>query len=132
MLVYLCLEAVFEACTWLIGVKYVEFITFNVESDFSSLFVHGFKTGESRKSLQVANLAQRSQPWVAIYCEVPPLPTNEKLFNEHHDKMIRVVECLQGTHRFASTDECQWALHPPENTDSFVSGLGHCEGGRNV
>jgi len=26
-----------------------------------------------------------------------------------------------GTHELASADDCQWALHPLENTDGFVS-----------
>jgi len=78
--------------------------------------------GDSRNSLQVANLFLRSQPWVAIFCKAPPPWTNENLFNEHRKEMIRVVECLQGTHGLASAQECQWALHPPENTEGFVSG----------
>ena len=119
---YWFLEAVCEAFTWLIGVEYEEFMTFNVEREFLSQFVHGLKTGESRNSLQVANLALRSQPWVAIFCKAPPARTNEKLFNEHHKEMIRVVECLQGTHGLVSAQECQWALHTPENTEGFVSG----------
>jgi len=36
--------------------------------------------------------------------------------------MIRVVECLRGTHRLASAQECQRALHPPENTEGFING----------
>jgi len=70
------------------------------EREFLSLFVHGSKTGESRNSLQVANLALRSQPWLAIFCKAPPPRTNEKLFNEHRKEMIRVVD-LQGTHGLA-------------------------------
>jgi len=103
-------------------VEYVDFLTFNVEREFLSLFVHGLKTGESRNSLQVANLALRSQPWVASIYKAPPPRTNVKLFNEHRKEMIRVVEFLQGTHGLASAQECQWALHPPENTEGFVSG----------
>jgi len=97
-------------------------MTFNVEREFLSLFVHGLKTGESRNSLQVANLALRSQPWVAIFCKASPPRTNENLFNEHRKEMIRVVECLQCTHGLVFAQECQWALHPPENTEGFVSG----------
>jgi len=56
---------------WLDGVQFIEFMIFNVESEFFSLFVHGFKRAESRDDLVVANLA-RQQPWVAIYCKAPP------------------------------------------------------------
>jgi len=38
--------------SWLVGVQLVEFMTFNVESEFLSLFVHGYKTAESRGSGQ--------------------------------------------------------------------------------
>ena len=36
---------------------YIEFMTFNVEDEFLSLFVHGYKTAKSLDSLVVANLA---------------------------------------------------------------------------
>jgi len=103
-------------------VEYVEFMTFNMEREFLSLFVHGLKTGESHNSLQVASLPLRAQPWVTIFCKAPPPRTNKKLFNKHRKEMNRVVECLRGTHRFASAQECQRALHPPENTEGFVDG----------
>jgi len=56
------------------GVQFVEFMTFNVESEFLSLFVHGYKTAESRDSLVVANLALKQQPCMAIFCKAPPNP----------------------------------------------------------
>ena len=40
--------------------QFVKFMTFNVESDFFSLFVHGYKQAESRDTFVVANL-----PWIA-------------------------------------------------------------------
>jgi len=47
---------------WLAGVLFLEFMLFNLESEFLSLFVHGFKTAESLKNLIVANLELREQP----------------------------------------------------------------------
>ena len=34
---------------WLARVQFLELMVFNVESEFLSLFVHGFKTAESHK-----------------------------------------------------------------------------------
>jgi len=42
---------------WLTDVNFLEFWTFNVKFEFLSQFLHGFKTGESRHVLNVANLA---------------------------------------------------------------------------
>ena len=53
-------------------------MTFNVEGEFLSLFVHGYKTTESRDSLVVANLALKQQPWVEIFCKAPPNPLDKK------------------------------------------------------
>jgi hypothetical protein len=97
-------------------------MTFNVEGEFLSLFVHGYKTAESRDSLVVANLALKQQPWVAIFCKAPPNPLDKKATKEHEDEMIRVKECLQGQRGFESQQECQWALNPPTNVEGFVSG----------
>ena len=63
---------------WLEGVQFIEFMTFNVESEIFSLFVHGFKRAESQDDLVVANLALRQQPWVAIYCKTPPNPLDKQ------------------------------------------------------
>jgi hypothetical protein len=103
-------------------VQFIEFMTFNVEGEFLSLFVHGYKTAESRDSLVVANLALKQQPWVAISCKAPPNPLDKMATREHEDEMIRVKECLQGQHGFESQEECQWALNPPTNVEGFVSG----------
>ena len=102
--------------------QFIEFMTFNVEGEFLSLFVHGYKTAESRDSLVVANLALKQQPWVAIFCKAPPNPLDKKATKAHEDEMIRVKECLQGQHGFESQEECQWALNPPTNVEGFVSG----------
>jgi len=50
---------------WLTDVNFLEFWTFNVEFEFPSLFLHGFKTGESRHVLNVANLALKGMPFTA-------------------------------------------------------------------
>jgi len=52
---------------WFAGVQFLKFMILNVESEFLSLFLHGFKTAESQDSLIVANLQLRKQPWVAIF-----------------------------------------------------------------
>jgi len=93
-------------------------MTFNVQSEFLSLFVHGYNTAESRDSLVVANLALKQQPWVAIFCKTPPNPLDKIAIREHEDEMIRVKECLQGQHGFESQEE----LKPPTNVKGFVSG----------
>ena len=72
---------------WLEGVQFIEFMTFNVESKFLSLFVHGFKQAESRDDLVVANLALRQQLWVAIYCKTPPNPLHKQATREHVEDM---------------------------------------------
>ena len=100
----------------------IEFMTFNVEGEFLSLFVHGYKKAESRDSLVVANLALKQQPWVAIFCKDPPNPLNKMATREHEDERIRVKECFQGQHGFESQEECQWALKRPTNVEGFVSG----------
>ena len=51
----------------------------NVESEFLSLFVHGFKTAESWKNLIVTNLKLREQPWVAIFCKIQPNPLDKSI-----------------------------------------------------
>jgi len=81
---------------WLTDVNFLEFWTFNVEFEFLSLFLHGFKTGESRHVLNVAKLALKGMPWVAIYCKEHDLSV--KVRKKHADEMKRVVECLQGEH----------------------------------
>jgi len=105
-------------------------MTFNVEGEFLSLFVHGYKTAESRDSLVVANLALKQQPWVAIFRKAPPNPLDEKATTEHEDEMIRVKECLQGQHGFESQEECQWALklYKCRGVCKWQN-LGDCEGG---
>jgi len=107
---------------WLAGVQFLEFMVFNVESEFLSLFVHGFKTAESRNNLIVANLTLRKHPWVAIFCKTPPNPQDKEATREHEKEMVRVVECLQGVHGFKSQLDCQWALLPPAEVNGFVSG----------
>jgi len=103
-------------------VQFVEFMTFNVESEFLSLFVHGYKTAESWDSLVVANLALKQQPWVAIFCKAPLNPLDKMATREHKDEMIRVKECFQDQHGFESQEECPWALKPPTDIEGFVSG----------
>jgi len=88
------LSGIIQQYSWLAGVQFVEFMTFNVEGEFLSLFVHGYKTAEFR--LVVANLALKQQPWVAIFCKAPPNPLDKMATREHEDEMIRVKECLQG------------------------------------
>jgi len=107
---------------WLAEVEFVEFMTFNVESEFLCLFVHGFKSAESRDTLVVANLALRKRPWVAIFCKAPPNPLDKIATREHEMEMERVKQCLQGQHGFASQMECQWALVPPKDASGFVCG----------
>ena len=99
-------------------------MTFNVESEFLNLFVHGYKTAEFRDCLVVANLALKQQPWVAISSKAPPNPfdSDKTSTGEHEDEMIRVKECLQGQHCIESQEECQWALKPPTDVEGFVSG----------
>ena len=41
--------------------EFLEFMVFNVESEFLSLFVHRFKTAESQNNLIVANLQLRKR-----------------------------------------------------------------------
>ena len=53
------LSGVTRVYRWLEGVQVIEFMTFNVESEFLSLFVHRFKRAESRDDLVVANLVLR-------------------------------------------------------------------------
>ena len=67
--------------------QFIEFMTFNVESEFLSPFVHGYKTAESRDNLVVANLVLQ-QPWVAIFCKAPPNPLDKMATREHEDEMI--------------------------------------------
>ena len=102
--------------------QFVEFMTFNVESEFLSLFVRGYNTAESWDSLVVANLALRQQPWVAIFCKAPPNALDKKATREHDDEMVTVKECLKAQHGFESQQECQWALVPPTDVQGFVSG----------
>jgi len=59
---YEWLAAVIKEYQWLTDVDFLEFWTFNVELEFLSLFLHGFKTGESRHVLNVANLALKDLP----------------------------------------------------------------------
>jgi len=102
-------------------VQFVELVTFNVESEFLSLFVHQYKTAESRDSFVVTNLALKQQPWVAIFCKAPPNPLDKMATREHEDEMIRVKGCLEGQHGFESQKECQWALKPPTDVEGFES-----------
>jgi len=71
---------------WLAGVQFLEFMVFNVESEFLSLFVHGFKTAESKNNLIVANL--QKHPWVAIFCKTPPNPQDKEATREHEKEMV--------------------------------------------
>ena len=102
----------------------VEFMTFNVESEFFSLFVHGHKTAESQDSLG-GQSGVRQQPWVAaaIFCKALPNPLDKKA-NEYEDEMVKVMDChgLQGEHGFEPQEECQWALVPPTDVEGFVGG----------
>ena len=82
---------------WLTDVNFLEFWTFNMKFEFLSLFLHGFKTEESRHVLNVANLALKGMSWVAIYCKEHDLSLSVKGRKRHADEMKRVVECLQGT-----------------------------------
>jgi len=107
---------------WSAGVQFLEFMAFNVESEFLSLFLHGFTTAESRNSLIVPNLQLRKQSWVAIFCKTPPNPLDKEATREHEHEMVKVAECLQGVHGFTSQADCQWALLPPSDVNSFVSG----------
>ena len=86
--------------------QFVEFMTFNVESEFFSLFVHGYRWAESRDTLVVANLALRQQLWVAIFCKAPLNPLDKKATREHEDEMVKGKECLQDQHGFESQEEC--------------------------
>jgi len=118
----LSLQTVMMIYNWLAGVQFLEFMVFNVESKFLSLFVHGFKTAESRNNLIVANLALRKRPWVAIFCKTPPNPRDKEATREQEKEMMRVVECLQGVHGYKSQLDCQWALLAPAEVNGFVSG----------
>jgi len=82
------LSGIIQKYSWLAGVQFIEFMTFNVEGEFLSLFVHGYKTSESRDSLVVANLALKQQPWVAFFCKTPPNPLDKSATKEHEDEMI--------------------------------------------
>jgi len=59
---YEWMAAVIKIYQWLTDVDFLEFWTFIVEFEFLSLFLHGFKTGESRHVLNVANLALKGMP----------------------------------------------------------------------
>jgi len=107
---------------WLEGVQFIEFMTFNVESEFLSLLVHGIKRAESQDDFFVANLALRQQPWVAIHCKTPPNPLDKQATREHVEDMQNVKECLQDKHGFESQEQCQWALLPPADIEGLVSG----------
>jgi len=107
---------------WLEDVQLIDILTFNVESEFFSLFVHRFKRTESQDDLVVANVALRQQPWVAISCKTPPNSLDKKATREHAVDMEKVKESLQGKHGFESQEQCQWALLPPTDVDFFVSG----------
>ena len=102
--------------------QFVEFMTFNGESEFLSLFVHGHKRAESHDHLVVAKLGLRQQPWVAIFGKAPPSSLDKKATREHEDEILKVKACLQRQHGFESQRECQWALVPPTNVDGFASG----------
>jgi len=97
-------------------------MVFNVESEFLSLFLHGFKTAESCYNLIAANLELRKQPWVAIFCKTPPNPLDNEATREHEQEMVKVVEFLLGVHGFKSKADRQWALQPPSDVNGFVSG----------
>jgi len=116
------LSGVTGVYNWLEGVQFIEFMTFNVESEFLSLFVHGFKRAESQDDLVVANLALRQQPWVAIYCKTPSNPLDKQVTREHAEDMQNVKECLMGKYGFESEEQCLWAILPPTDVDGFVSG----------
>jgi len=103
-------------------VQFVEFMTFNGESEFLSLFVHGHKRAEYHDHLVVTKLGLRQQPWVAIFGKAPPSSLDKKATREHEDEILKVKACLQRQHGFESQRECQWALVPPTNVDGFASG----------
>jgi len=94
------LQTVIMTYDWLAGVQFLEFMVFNVKSEFLSLFLHEFKTAESWDSLRVANLQLQKEPWVAIFGKTPPNPLDKKATREHEQEMVEVVECLQGVHGF--------------------------------
>ena len=98
------LQNVIMTYDWLARVQFLEFMVFNVESEFVSLFLHGFKTAKSRDSLRVANLQLRKQPWVSIFCKTPPNrdPLDKEATREHEQEMVKVVECLQSVYGFKS------------------------------
>ena len=85
-----------------------------------SLFLHGFKTGESRHVLNAANLALKGMPWVAIYCKEHDMSVKGR--RKHADEMKRVLKCLQGEHGIGGKEESDWALKPPTNSEGFVVG----------
>jgi len=100
----------------------MDIMTFKVESEFLSLFVHGFERTESQDELVVANVALRQQPWVAVSCKTPPNSLDKKAPREHAEDMEKAKEGLQGKHGFESQEQCQWALLPPTDVDFVVSG----------
>jgi len=114
------MAAVIKIYHWLTDVNFLEFWTFNVEFEFLSLFLHGFKTGESRHVLNVANLALKGMPWVAIYCKEHDMSVRVRI--KHVDEMKRVVECLQGEHGLGAKKKSAWALTTPTNSEGFVVG----------
>ena len=61
----------FPFIKWLAGVQFLEFMVFNVKSEFLSLFVHRFKTAECQDTILVANLELRQQPWGSIMENFP-------------------------------------------------------------
>ena len=63
---------------WFAGVQFLKFMILNVESEFLSLFLHGFETAESLNSLKVENLELRKQPWVFIFCKSPSIPLDKE------------------------------------------------------
>jgi len=100
---------------WLTDVNCLEFWTFNMEFESLRLFLHGFKTGESRHVLNIANLALKGMPWVAIYCKEHDMSVKGK--KKHADETKRVIECLQGEHKIGAKEESAWALKPPTNSE---------------
>jgi len=64
--------------------------------------------------LNVANIALKDMPWVAIYCKEHDMTF--KGIPKHEDNTKRVVECVQGEKGLGAKQESAWALKPPTNS----------------
>jgi len=105
---------------WLTGVKHLRLSTFNVAAEFLSLFIHGFKTGESRDTLIVANMAMHDQAWVAIFYKKAPGRSN---IGAHVHDLVSTRQILQDKHGFPDDAACTWALEPPTEPPTGARGF---------